>query len=374
MIRINSDFEGGAIEVVEASNASNIKLNIAKDNQSCTRQWFYFSVESPLGETHNIQILNANKVTFSSAWEGYQVFASQDNDNWSRVDTSFDGNSLSFNNQPGSDITYYAYFVPYTLTRQQSFIEVMSKHSFADVETLTKTPLGNSVELLTLGNYDVTKKNVWVIARQHPGETMAQWIAQGLISALCEYYKLSGSENSFNVFVVFNMNPDGSMIGNHRTNALGQNLNRCWASPSIEQCPEVYYVQRAMNDYGVDFFIDIHGDEEIPFNFIMGKSDDDSASKFKSLLAKSEPRFQLEYDYDSYKSAEQTSCCSSGCGNGQTATNYVATAFGATSLLLEASFKALQNRPESETWDHLGCAEFGKIIAHTLVAFMDKNA
>ena len=38
-------------------------------------------------------------------------------------------------------------------------------------------------------------------------------------------------------YVVPNMNPDGSVRGNLRTNAAGANLNREWMTPSLETSP-----------------------------------------------------------------------------------------------------------------------------------------
>jgi hypothetical protein len=38
-------------------------------------------------------------------------------------------------------------------------------------------------------------------------------------------------------------NPDGVALGLHRTNAKGVNLNREWGGPSMEDSPEVVYLQ-----------------------------------------------------------------------------------------------------------------------------------
>ncbi len=35
------------------------------------------------------------------------------------------------------------------------------------------------------------------------------------------------------------MNPDGTWRGHLRTNAVGSNLNREWAEPTLERSPEV---------------------------------------------------------------------------------------------------------------------------------------
>ena len=51
---------------------------------------------------------------------------------------------------------------------------------------------------------------------------------------------------------------------------MGQDLNRAWQSASQELSPEVLFVQQQMEKYGVDMFLDIHGDEEIPYVFTAG--------------------------------------------------------------------------------------------------------
>ena len=73
-----------------------------------------------------------------------------------------------------------------------------------------------------------------------------------------------------NVYLMPNMNPDGSRRGHLRTNAAGRNLNREWANPEIGASPEVYFVKQAMQEIGVDFLLDVHGDESLPYCFIAG--------------------------------------------------------------------------------------------------------
>src|SRR4029078_5698761 len=70
--------------------------------------------------------------------------------------------------------------------------------------------------------------------------------------------------------VVPNMNPDGSRRGHLRTNAVGANLNREWHAPTAERSPEVLCGANAMDGTGVDFAMDVHGDEAIPANFLAG--------------------------------------------------------------------------------------------------------
>ncbi|MFP3608209.1 M14 family zinc carboxypeptidase, partial [Paraburkholderia sp. SIMBA_053] len=55
---------------------------------------------------------------------------------------------------------------------------------------LGTTVEGRPVSLLTLGTpqsgdmLKMPKKKIWLIARQHPGETMAEWFIEGLVKRL----------------------------------------------------------------------------------------------------------------------------------------------------------------------------------------------
>ena len=68
--------------------------------------------------------------------------------------------------------------------------------------------------------------------------------------------------------IVPNCNPDGSRRGHLRTNAVGTNLNREWETPTAEKSPEVLAIRNTMDETGVDFAIDVHGDEAIPAVFL----------------------------------------------------------------------------------------------------------
>lgn len=70
---------------------------------------------------------------------------------------------------------------------------------------------------------------------------MAEWFIEGFLE------ELSDPHNAFSTralkhavfYVVPNINPDGSVRGHLRTNAAGANLNREWATPTLEHSPEV---------------------------------------------------------------------------------------------------------------------------------------
>ncbi|MFH7572432.1 hypothetical protein VSS95_30615, partial [Pseudomonas syringae pv. tagetis] len=64
--------------------------------------------------------------------------------------------------------------------------------------------------------------------------------------------------------LVPNLNPDGAFHRHLRTNANGKHLNRAWQDCTEDHSPEVFFITQQMENYGVDMFLDEHGDEEIP--------------------------------------------------------------------------------------------------------------
>jgi murein tripeptide amidase MpaA len=191
---------------------------------------------------------------------------------------------------------------------------------------------------------------VWLYARQHPGETMAEWWMEGALEKLTDeddpVARVLRSECTFRV--VPNMNPDGSRRGHLRTNAVGVNLNREWHAPSAEKSPEVLCVRNAMDEIGVDFAMDVHGDEAIPANFLAGFEGIASLTDrqlqlfnlFGETLEKLSPDFQREQGYE---------IPAPGHANISMSTTQLAERYGCVSMTLEMPFKDNFNLPDPVT-------------------------
>lgn len=268
-MKINSDFDGGNIEVVKIENANDIQLKIRKDVNAKYLQWFYFHFYGKKNFEYTFKIINASESTYPKGWETYKILASYDNENWFRSSTYFDEKQLTFSVYLEHDNIYFAYFVPYSWERHKKLIDLAVKSPHCRSIALGETINKNKLTLLQIGENEVHKRKCWIIARQHPGETMAEWFSEGLIKRLLNeddpvtQYLLSNAV----FYIIPNMNPDGSILGNLRANSVGINLNRQWHTLDIKQAPEVYYVKQKMKETGVDFFFDIHGDEENSFVF-----------------------------------------------------------------------------------------------------------
>ncbi|MEM8726652.1 MAG: carboxypeptidase family protein, partial [Pseudomonadota bacterium] len=173
------------------------------------------------------------------------------------------------------------------------------------------------------------------------------------------------------LYIVPNCNPDGSRRGHLRTNAVGTNLNREWAEPSAEKSPEVLAIRNRMDKTGVDFAMDVHGDEAIPAVFLAGFEGIPSWSDalgdqyyhYERILDRRTPDFQTKLGYP--KSGP-------GKANLSISTNQVAHRFGACAMTLEMPYKDLADFPEPEQgWSPERCKLLARDCLAALVEWLE---
>jgi murein tripeptide amidase MpaA len=203
--------------------------------------------------------------------------------------------------------------------------------------SLGKSLDGQDIDCLEIGEGPLT---VWLYARQHPGESMAEWWMEGALEKLTDeddpVARVLRRECTFHV--VPNMNPDGSRRGHLRTNAAGVNLNREWHAPSREKSPEVLCVRNAMDKRPPVFAMDVHGDEAIPANFLAGFEGIPSLTErqqktfelFSETLERMSPDFQRKQGYE---------IPPPGQANMSMSTTQLAERYGCVSMTLEMPFK-----------------------------------
>lgn len=366
---VSSEFESGNIVVRSCTDPNRIELAIRHDVGDEHLQWFYFRVSGARGQDLRMRLVNAGSSSYPRGWEGYRACASIDRKHWTRVTTSYDGSELIIEHTPTTDLVYFAYFAPYSLERHDDLIAQSATHPLVTLERLGATLDGRDLDLLCIGEDHHEKKPCWIIARQHPGETMAEWLVEGLLERLLDPSDPVARSllNQATFYVVPNMNPDGSARGHLRCNALGVNLNRAWQQPSLTQSPEVFLVREKMQKTGVKFALDVHGDEALPYNFIAGADGVASLPEaihaarraYKEALRHASPDFQIEHGYPPVPSGQ---------ANLQIATNWIADHFGALSMTLEQPFKDTVDSPHPDGWSPERARLLGRANLDALLA------
>lgn len=372
-LHISSAFDGGNIIVKAASDPQDIRLEIATDHQSNFYQWYYFRVTGAPGQKLRMLIENAGDAAYPKGFENYQSVVSHDLEDWVRVPTAFDGKTLTIDAETGAGSVYVAYFAPYPMGRHRKLIARAGALAEAEISVLGQTLDGRDMDLITIGTLSDAKRNLWITARQHPGETMAEWWMEGFLERLGDETDpaVKKLRERAVLYLVPNMCPDGSARGHLRTNAAGVNLNREWATPSLEKSPEVYLVLEKMKQTGLDFALDVHGDEALPYNFIAGTEGipdwtnrlADLQATFKdTYVQSSNSEFQTKYGYPVNQpgKANMTIC-----------SNALAQRFDALAMTLEMPFK--DNADHSDTtrgWSPERAKQLGRDAVEPILAVL----
>ena len=373
-MKITCNFDSGNIEVIQADSIDQIELAIRKDHQSDFYQWFHFRLHTSSFEPHTLKITNAGTSAYPKGWQDYQAVASYDRETWFRVATEFDGQTLTIHHYPEAESCYFAYFAPYSYERHQDLLSQAQNSGWCQLIDLGNTLDNRDLSLLVVGEPAPGKKNIWITARQHPGESRVEWLVEGLLDRLLgeDYGGARQVLDKAVFYIVPNMNPDGSVRGHLRTNAAGVNLNREWQTPSMEKSPEVYLVREKMLEIGVDMFLDIHGDENLPYNFVAGAEGVPSYNEkmaaletaFKQALLLVTPEFQTTYGYD---------LDAPGQANLTIASTWVAEQFKCLAYTVEMPFKDNANLPDEQFgWSDVRSMKLGQDMLVAVRAVVDQ--
>ena len=358
MFTIDSSFEGGSIEVLDASDPGNVRLNLKTDPHAEESYWFFFRLSGGRGRTCRLVIENAGGAFRLAEREGtdvpgpyqdYRACGSADLDTWFRVPTDFENGRLVITVTPDRDSFFLASFPPYSHERHNRLIARAAASSRVTATVLGLTPDGNAIDLLRIGEDREDRTVCWITARQHPSETMAEWFAEGLIERLVDPDDSLARKllDECVFYVVPCMNPDGARRGNTRRNGGKVDLNREWIEPSAEVSPEVLHVRNLMHRTGVDFYMDVHGDEELPCVFLAGPLEVPSLTPamrenfraFELALQQANPDYRTGYPYPGGPPPT---------ANLQMAWNYVGETFRCLSILMEQPFKDCEHARDAE--------------------------
>ncbi|MBS1239609.1 MAG: hypothetical protein H6R45_315 [Proteobacteria bacterium] len=369
-IEITAAFDAGNIEVLAAKGAT-ARLAIRKDRQSDFYQWFHFRVSGAAGRELELKIAGLGASAYPGGWPGYRACVSEDRQYWARAESSYDKaegegderGTLTIRHTPSGDLAWFAYFAPYSMERHHDLVAEAAACEGVTHRCLGTSLDGQPIDCLEMGE---GKVQVWLYARQHPGETMAEWWIEGALDCLTDPADpvARALRAKCRLHIVPNCNPDGSFRGHLRTNAVGVNLNREWDDPSPEKSPEVLAIRNAMDASGVDFAMDVHGDEAIAAVFLAGFegipswTDELGAAyqRYRAILQRRTPDFQTAKGYPAARAGQ---------ANMTMSTNQVAHRFGACAMTLEMPFKDNDDLPDAaQGWS----PERSKLLARECLA------
>ena len=382
-MQIATDFEGGRIELKASGSTLSQKsgvvvLSIPADGAAPKfRQWFAFEARGEPGQRQDFVIENAGACTWGDGFGGlYKVYGSYDDEAWFRVETSFDKKRLVFGHTPTSARIRYAYSPPFTSSRlARLLVEVRalggpsvagdgSRPSRPEgpprvvCAPLATTARGAQLHHIEIGTDAKEAKELWVIAQQHPGEPMAGWFVEGLVERIATYdARTRELLAKARIHIVPRMNPDGCALGNHRTNEAGLDLNREWATDDTKAI-EVKSVRDAMKKTGAHLFLDVHGDERLPYVFAQPADRytgrparfTELESAFDEVMKRHDSNYQSDHKYPWIQKDKP---------NRAIASSWAQSELSCAAFTLEMPFSDNQNAQKEEGWSperskHLG--------------------
>ncbi len=374
---IDAAFDSGNITVLGIDGRT-ARLAIRRDNASEFFQWFHFRVtaSAQAGEQQEVvlKLTGLNASAYPGGWPGYDACVSDDRDYWTRAASTFDkdedGGTLTIRYLPITGVCWFAYFAPYSMERHHDLIAETAANEGVELVRLGTTLDGQAIDCLELGEGTT---QVWLYARQHPGETQAEWWMDGVLECLTDPADPAARalRKTCRIHIVPNCNPDGSRRGHLRTNAVGANLNREWADPTPERSPEVLAIRNRMDETGVDFAMDAHADEAIPAVFMAGfhgipswtQAQGDGYDRYQRILDRRTADFQTKLGYPK---------ASPGRANLSMSTNQIAERFGAVAMTLEMPYKDLADFPEPEQgWSPERCKLLGRECMAALAEWLN---
>jgi murein tripeptide amidase MpaA len=371
-IMIDAAFDSGNIEVLSIQGTT-ANLKIRLDHQSEFFQWFHFRVSGCAGRELTLRITGLGSSAYPGGWPGYRAVVSEDREFWGRAASTFDpkqdDGTLTITYQPSGGIAWFAYFAPYSMERHHDLVSQTALAEGVTHRVLGHSLDGQPIDCLEMGE---GKTQVWLYARQHPGESMAEWWMEGALDRLTDASDPVARKlrQLCRFHVVPNANPDGSRRGHLRTNAAGINLNREWAEPSAEKSPEVLCIRNAMDESGLHFAIDVHGDEAIPAVFLAGfqgipswnAEQQAGYDRYAAILERRSPDFQTRLGYPVARA---------GHANMTMSTNQLAERFGAVTMTLEMPFKDNDDLPcAAQGWSPERSAQLGRDCLGALLEWL----
>jgi hypothetical protein len=252
--------------------------------------------------------------------KGATPYFSFDNENWQSVNnaeyfsTSYPPtedprpvncrplNTLKFTfNFQADKPVYFAYCPPYTFAKLQSYLSSLLVSKAIRSESLCTSLTGLSVPLIRLDplSMDSSKYSAetdrrpafFIIARVHPGETCGSHMMHGVMRELTgdSYYSRS-LRDAFEFILIPMFNPDGVVLGNFRTDLVGDDLNRQYIHPSVKFHPSIVAFIRLFQEMKhkkrVAGLLDLHGHSTKPGVFSYGPqiSTSDSFSNYTHIF------------------------------------------------------------------------------------------
>ena len=266
-MRVTAEFESGNVAAVDVVSDGHVRV-AARADGSPRPLWFYFAILGATVPAVRVDLVNSDECLGPRyGWRTVRPVFSADGVVWQRVvhtryvEKSSSAGYFSFTVPVVGARTRVAFCYPYTITDLDGLIQRLVERPSASVERLCLTPEGRSVPLVRIGPTESAAKGVWIVARQHAGESPASFTAEGLMLWLSsEDPRAADARRDVAFRIAPMLDPDGVFHGRYGKDEAPVDLNRDWTDQP-QRSTTGALVQSIdewarLNPY--DLFLDLH--------------------------------------------------------------------------------------------------------------------
>ncbi len=378
-MRVHAEFEGGNLGSIEIVSPAHIRFT-ARADTSPRPLWFYFCIAGARVPSVRCELLNAdNCFGPRSAWSLARPVFSPDGYRWRRLEKVYytpGANTpgvFGFTVPVAGPTTFVAYAHPYTTADLQSLLRQVTSRPGVRHTLLAASGEGRPLSLLTIGDLRRARASVWILARQHAGESPASHAMEGVLRRLAEASGDAAQQVLFQVVPLIDL--DGVFHGRYGKDQLPVDFNRDWrAQPTLPETGAILQAMREIHvQHPIQLVLDIHashhGDTDcylfgerrnVDDSDIPGSPNRNLERRLLSLIAKYGPA-QVGFRETDLRISPAPP---------NSARGFLARAFGCPAYTVEMSYHLSQSGRYLTEADH---REFGVALAEALLTLFSSS-
>ena len=193
-----------------------------------------------------------------------------DREDWERVDTAYEGGVLTIRVTPPSNSVWFAYFAPYTMERHHDLVASVAGHPGVEYRSLGQTLDGQEIDYFRIGERAAAGLALRPPASRRDDGRMVDGRRARAAARRCRPGRPPAAREGD-----LPRRPQhesrtarAAAICGPTRSAPTSTANGTSRAP--RRSPEVLCVRNEMDRTGVDFAMDVHGDEAIAANFLAG--------------------------------------------------------------------------------------------------------
>ena len=302
-VRFDADFESGALGKVERIDRSRIRLT---DEESLTSlSYAVHGSFDPKNPVDTALYPSANWYYFRmTGVKGKQIYLTGVHNSVPRTSYSYDGehwahlplgesDRLLLDKYFTRDTVFLALYEPYTYNFLQERLQTWTARPDVTLDTIGLSHEGRPLQLMHITDPSVPaekKARIWIHGRQHPSETPASYLVDGLVEYLTsDTPEGKALRRQLDTYVLPFANPDGVADGLSRSNALGVNQEINFGRSDDSTVVEVKAIKETLTrltaERPFDFLLNSHSQHAESATFWMHRGSSSSPAYFRKQWA-----------------------------------------------------------------------------------------